>query len=177
MYLLRKEYQNFGTFSKFQSYRAMIPDIHRNSIGDVSAKDLQNFMGEYEFDPKLLKNGYASRTLATFENTKKISINLYDIGKNGAEETTQHYYSIYNGGPDFPADKKIKVGILRNDEGDVHFELIQKLQVILTPAHDVSHGHAKMCFFFGIEFHAQEWGSLIFWGYPLQHFLFHYKSQ
>jgi hypothetical protein len=64
-------------------YRALVSDKHRNYYRDVSAKKLQEFMDEYNFDPKIFKDGYTISALATFEETYGISVNIYDIGKDG----------------------------------------------------------------------------------------------
>jgi hypothetical protein len=105
-------------------YRALIPEKYRNHFRDVSAKKFQEFMDEYNFDPKIFKDGYTISALATFEETYGISANIYDIGKDGPEQTEQYSCSICNGDPEVP---KVNLGILRNDQGDVHFVLIKKL--------------------------------------------------
>jgi hypothetical protein len=69
-------------------------------------------------------------------------VNIYDIGKNGHEETKVYYCSIYNGDPDVT---KFNLGILRDEESEVHFVLVRKLQVIFTSAYDGMHGYVKMC--------------------------------
>jgi hypothetical protein len=125
-------------------YRALMPDQYRNYYRDVLAKKLQEFMDQYNFDPMIFKDGYTISTLATFEERYKISINIYDIGKDGPEQTKQYYCSIYNGDSDEQVPK-VNLGILRNDQSDVHFVLIKKLHVIFTSAYDENHGHVKMC--------------------------------
>jgi hypothetical protein len=122
----------------------MVTDKYRNDYRDVSSKKLQEFMDQYNFDPMIFKDGYTTPALATFEDRYKISINIYDIGKDGPEQTKPYYCSIYNGDSDDQIPK-ICMGILRNDQGDVHFVLIKKLQAIFTSAYDKNHGHEKMC--------------------------------
>jgi hypothetical protein len=75
-------------------------------------------MEENNFDETMFKEGYTIEKLAMFEERYKISINIYDIGKNGPQETKQYYCSIYNGNPDI--QKKVVLGILR-DVKDQHF--------------------------------------------------------
>jgi hypothetical protein len=76
-------------------YREFNPDPKwRNDFRDVPAKKLQEFMEENKFDESMFKEGFTIEKLAMFEEKYKISINIYDIGKNGLEETKQYYCSI-----------------------------------------------------------------------------------
>jgi hypothetical protein len=113
-------------------YRAFNPDSWRNDHRDVPAKKLQKFMEENNFDEKMFEDGFTIEKLATFEEKYRISINIYDIGKNGPEETKQYYCSIYNGDPDIK--KKVDLGIIR-DVKDQHFVLVKKLSVIITESY------------------------------------------
>jgi hypothetical protein len=110
-------------------YHAFNPDSWRNDCRDVPAKKLQKFLEENNFDEKMFEEGFTIEKLATFEEKYKISINIYDIGKNGPEETKQYYCSIYNGDPDI--EKKVDLGIIRNEK-DEHFVLVKKLSVIVS---------------------------------------------
>jgi hypothetical protein len=100
-------------------------------IRDISASQLQEFMISHCFEYSIFNDGYTKENLALFEERYKISVNIYDIGKDSPEQTKVYYSSIYNGDPD---DNVIKVnlGILRNDQGDVHFVLVKKLHAIFT---------------------------------------------
>jgi hypothetical protein len=123
-------------------YRVFNPDPGRHDNRDVSASELQEFMHRHDFDPSVFHKGYTTESLAIFEEKYKISVNIYDIGKNGPEETKVYYFSIYNGDPDVT---KINLGIIRDDEeGEVHFVLVKKLHVIFTEANATSR-HVKMC--------------------------------
>jgi hypothetical protein len=99
-------------------------------------------MEENNFDEKMFEHGYTLEKLAMFEEKYKISINIYDIGKNGPKETKQYYCSIYNGDPNI--EKKVDLGISR-DVKDQHFVLVKKLSVIITESYHKLHGHVKMC--------------------------------
>jgi hypothetical protein len=108
----------------------------------VPKKKLREFMEQRGFDAKIFEEGYTMRALATFEEKYKISINVYDIGVNGPEETKQYYCSIYDPGS---VAEKVDLGIIRNDKGDVHFVIVKKLGIIFTKAYDKNHGHVKVC--------------------------------
>jgi hypothetical protein len=99
-------------------------------------------MDTHHFDTRIFKNGYTAESLAIFEEKYKISINIYDIGKNGPEETKVYYCSIYSSDPNVT---KVNLGIIRDDEeGEVHFVLVKKLHIIFTEA-NASCRHVKMC--------------------------------
>jgi hypothetical protein len=68
-------------------YRALNKDKWRHDYRDVPKKKLSEFMEQRGFDAKIFEEGYTIRALATFEEKYKISINVYDIGVNGPEET------------------------------------------------------------------------------------------
>jgi hypothetical protein len=68
-------------------YRAFYPDPKRHDFRDVPGRDLQEFMVQQGFDFSIFEHGYTTESLATFEERCGISINIYDIGKNGPEET------------------------------------------------------------------------------------------
>jgi hypothetical protein len=124
-------------------YRVFNPDPKwRNDARDVPAKKLEEFMKQYNFDESMFKEGFTIEKLAMFEEKYKISINIYDIGRTGPEETKQYYCSIYNG--DSNIDKKINLGIIRNEK-DQHFVVVKKLSTIISNPYDDSHGHIKMC--------------------------------
>jgi hypothetical protein len=110
-------------------YRFFYPDPHRNDHRDVPQGKLEEFMNEYKFDREIFSKGYTVPALAFFEEKYKISLNIYEIGRNGPEETQVYYNSIYNDDFDFPDVKKINLGVLREGE-NVHFVLIKKLQVL-----------------------------------------------
>jgi hypothetical protein len=80
-------------------YRAFHPDPWRHDFRDVPASELQELMGCHGFNSGIFEHGYTTETLAIFEEKYKISVNIYDIGKNGPEETKVYYCSIYNGDP------------------------------------------------------------------------------
>jgi hypothetical protein len=128
-------------------YRAFHPDPRRHDFRDVPGYELQEFMAQHGFGYGIFEHGYTIKSLAIFEERYSISINIYDIGKNGPEETKPYYCSIYNGDPSVT---KINLGIIRDDEGEVYFVLIKKLQVIFTEAYHENHGHLKMCHDCGI---------------------------
>jgi hypothetical protein len=109
-------------------------------------------MRSHDFDPSIFEHGYTIESLAIFEEKYKISINIYDIGKNGPEETKPYYCSIYNGDTEIT---KVNLGILRDEEGEVHFVLIKKLHVIFTET-NAMHVHVKMCQNCGIVFRTTE---------------------
>jgi hypothetical protein len=118
------------------------PDPWRHDYRDVPASELQEFMGCHGFNSGIFEHGYTTETLAIFEEKYKISVNIYDIGKNGPEETKVYYCSIYNGDPNVT---KVNLRIIRDDEeGEVHFVLMKKLHVIFTEANATSR-HVKMC--------------------------------
>jgi hypothetical protein len=118
------------------------PDPQRHDYRDVPASELQEFMGCHGFNSGIFEHGCTIESLAIFEEEYKISVNIYDIGKNGPEETKVYYCSIYNGDPDVT---KVNLGISRDDEeGEVHFVLVRKLHVIFTEA-NASCRHVKMC--------------------------------
>jgi hypothetical protein len=123
-------------------YRALHQDRWRHDYRDVPAKKLKEFIDRRGFDLKIFKQGYTMRALATFEEKYKISINIYDICKNGPEETKQYYCSIYDVNSNVD---KVDLDIIRNEKGDVHFVLVKKLGVIFTEAYDKNHGHLKIC--------------------------------
>jgi hypothetical protein len=123
-------------------YRVYNPDTSKHDHRDVPAKKLEKFMEENNFDEIMFKEGFTIEKLAMFEEKYKISINIYDIGKNGPEETKQYYCSIYNG--DSNINKKINLGIIRNEK-DQHFVIVKKLSTIISNPYDNSHGHIKMC--------------------------------
>jgi hypothetical protein len=123
-------------------YRAFNKDKWRHDNRDVSKKKLSEFMEQRGFDTKIFEEGYTMRALETFEEKYRISINVYDIGVNGPEETKQYYCSIYD--PSSVAEK-VDLGIIRNDKGDVHFVIMRKLGAIFTKAYDKNHGHVKVC--------------------------------
>jgi hypothetical protein len=123
-------------------YRAFHPDPWRHDYRDVPASELQEFMAHHGFDIGIFEHGYTNESLAIFEEKYKISVNIYDIGKNGPEETKPYYCSIYNGDPNVT---KVNLGIIRNDEeGEVHFVLVRKLHVVFTKA-NANCRHVKMC--------------------------------
>jgi hypothetical protein len=78
-------------------------------------------MEQRGFDESIFADGYTIKALATFEEKYKISINVYDIGVNGPEETTQYYCSIYDENSEV---EKVNLGIIRNEKGDVHFVIV-----------------------------------------------------
>jgi hypothetical protein len=80
-------------------YRAFHPDPWRHDYRDVPTLKLEEFMKRHGFDTGIFEHGYTNETLAIFEKKYRISVNIYDIGKKGPEETKQYYCSIYNGDP------------------------------------------------------------------------------
>jgi hypothetical protein len=70
-------------------YRALIKDKWGHNSRDVPKKKLEAFMKQRGFDESIFAEGYTIKALATFEEKYKISINAYDIGVNGPEETKQ----------------------------------------------------------------------------------------
>jgi hypothetical protein len=123
-------------------YRALNRDKWGHDYRDVPKKKLSEFMEQRGFDAKIFGEGYTMRSLGTFEEKYKISINVYDIGVNGPEETRQYYCSIYDTSS---VAEKVDLGIIRNEKGDVHFVIVKKLGAIFTKANDKNHGHAKVC--------------------------------
>jgi hypothetical protein len=110
-------------------------------------------MEQRGFDERIFAEGYTIRALAAFEEKYKISINVYDIGVNGPEETNQYYCSIYEPNSEI---EKVNLGIIRNERGDVHFVIVKKLGAIFTRAYDKNHGHIKMCHTCGLIFKTSE---------------------
>jgi hypothetical protein len=106
-------------------------------------------MNEYHFDREIFSKGYTVPALASFEEKYKISLNIYEIGRNGPEETRVYYNSIYNDDFEFPDIKKINLGILREGE-NVHFVLIKKIQVLFGKKNQTNHVRicqdCKICF-------------------------------
>jgi hypothetical protein len=94
-------------------YRALNRDKWRHDYRDVPKKKLREFMEQRGFDVKIFEEGYTMRALATLEEKYKISINVFDIGVNGPEETKQYYCSIYD--PSSVAEK-VDLGIIRTDK-------------------------------------------------------------
>jgi hypothetical protein len=80
--------------------------------------------------------------LASFEEKYKISLNIYEIGRNGPEETRVYYNSIYHSDFDFSDVKKINLGILKEAE-NVHFVLIKKIQVLFGKKNEIR--HVRIC--------------------------------
>jgi hypothetical protein len=137
-------------------------------IRDISASQLQEFMISHGFEFTVFNDGYTTENLALFKERYQISVNIYDIGKDSPEQTKQYYCSIYNGDSD---DNVIKVnlGILRNDQGDVHFVLVKKLQTIFITKNHEMHGHVKMCQDHGIVCSTTE--------QLLRHYKFEHKNE
>jgi hypothetical protein len=106
-------------------------------------------MNKYQFDREIFSKGYTVPALASFEEKYKISLNIYEIGRNGPEETRVYYNSIYNDDYVFPDVKKINLGILREGE-NVHFVLIKKIQVLFGKKNEIRHVRicqdCKICF-------------------------------
>jgi metal-sulfur cluster biosynthetic enzyme len=123
-------------------YRALNRDKWRHDYRDVPEKELKEFIAKCGFDLNIFEEGYTVRALAIFEDKYKISINIYDIGKNGPEETNQTYCSIYDVNSNVD---KVDLGIIRNEKGDVHFVIVKNLGLIYTKAYDKNDGHVKMC--------------------------------
>jgi hypothetical protein len=109
---------------------------------DVPQKKLERFMNEYHFDREIFSKRYTIPALAEFEEKYRISLNIYEIGRNGPEETRVYYNSIYNSDYEFPEEKKINLGILREEE-NVHFVLIKKLQVLFGKKYKID--HVRIC--------------------------------
>jgi hypothetical protein len=123
-------------------YRVLNKDKWRRDYRDVPKKKLKEFMDQRGLDTKIFEKGYTMPALATFEEKYKISINVYDIGVNGPEETKQYYCSIYDVNSNI---EKVDLGIIRNEKGDVHFVIVKKLGAIYTKAYDKNCGHIKVC--------------------------------
>jgi hypothetical protein len=149
-------------------YRVFNPDPRRHDNRDVPASQLQEFMISHGFEYSIFNDGYTTENLALFKERYQISVNIYDVGKDSLEQTRQYYCSIYNGDPD---DNVIKVnlGILRNEEGDVHFVLVKKLQTIFITKNHEMHGHVKMCQDCGIVCSTTE--------QLLRHYKFEHKNE
>jgi hypothetical protein len=106
-------------------------------------------MKERGFDESIFVRGFTVQALATFEEKYKISINIYDIGVNGPEETKTYYSTIYDESSEV---ERVNLGIIRNEQGDVHFVIVTKLSAIFTKGYDTNHGHAKVCHMCGLVF-------------------------
>jgi hypothetical protein len=130
-------------------YRAFIKDKWGHNSRDVPKKKLEAFMEQRGFDERIFAEGYTIQVLATFEERYKISINVYDIGVNGPEETNQYYCSIYEPNSEV---EKVDLGIIRNEKGNVHFVIVKKLGAIFSRANDKNQGHVKMCQSCGLIF-------------------------
>jgi hypothetical protein len=123
-------------------YRAFNKDKWGHNSRDVPKKKLEAFMEQRGFDERIFEKGYTIQALAAFEEKYKISINVYDIGVNGPEETKPYYCSIYDVSSEV---EKVNLGIIRNEKGDVHFVIVTKLGTIFTRVNDKNAGHIKMC--------------------------------
>jgi hypothetical protein len=134
-------------------YRAFIKDKWGHNSRDVPKKKLEAFMEQRGFDESIFAEGYTIQALATFEEKYKISINVYDIGVNGPEETKPYYCSIYDANSEV---EKVNLGIIRNEKGEVHFVIVTKLGAIFARAYDKNHGHIKMCHTCGLIFKNSE---------------------
>jgi hypothetical protein len=134
-------------------YRAFIKDKWGHNSRDALKKKLEAFMEQRGFDERIFAEGYTIQTLAAFEERYKISINVYDIGVNGPEETKQYYCSIYDPNSEV---EKVDLGIIRKEKGDVHFVIVKKLGAIFSRVNDKNYSHVKMCHTCGLIFKTSE---------------------
>jgi hypothetical protein len=105
---------------------------NRNNNRDIHMDVVNQWFVDNHIDTSMFNKGITVDTLRIFEETNKIAINIFGLGKNGHEETTSIYLSIYINQEHNPM---INLGVLEDDDKS-HYVLITKLNCVLSRKYD-----------------------------------------